>query len=29
VPFPPKRVDEGPFPKISQPGMHVDWDVIA
>jgi len=23
------RADEGPFPPISQPGKHVDWDAMA
>ena len=26
---PKPRADEGPFPQISQPGMHVGWDVMA
>jgi hypothetical protein len=26
---PEPRADEGPFPQISQPGMHVGWDVMA
>jgi hypothetical protein len=26
---PEPRADEGLFPQISQPSMHVDWDVMA
>jgi hypothetical protein len=26
---PEPQADEGPFPQIFLPGMHVDWDVMA